>query len=703
MPARADAAIEASKGHARMHRNTFRTASRLGLALTLVSTAVAGAVAHATSAPLHSYTADEFGRYAPRTALDMLRQVPGFVIREAEQERGLGQASGNVLLNGQRISGKGNDVLSELGRVPASTVLRIELLDAATLDIPGLSGQVANVVVQARGLSGQWAWRPEFRSYYTDPLLTRGEASVSSQRGAIEYTLGLNNSAGNSGAGGPTWIYNADNSLRETRDDTWTGKYNAPRLSARLSRALAGGNTSNLNASYQRVHYDYVETGRRTGPGLPDRSREVAVSERGYSHELGGDHSFALGVGALKLIGLHRAAHRPVEEQVRVRRDDGSAPDTGSRFAREADEREAIARGEYRWKAAGGDWQISAEGAFNSLDADTGLWLLEADGSFQPRPLPGASDSVKEDRYELIGSYGRPVATGLTLQLAAGAEHSVLRQTGGDGQSRSFLRPKGQLSLAWTPNASFDLNARLQRRVGQLNFYDFLATVNLTDDRANSGNPDLVPPQSWELEMEANRKLGAWGSTSVRVYTHRIDDIVDIVPIGDTGQSPGNIDRATRQGAEWKGSIKLDPIGWGGARVDARWWLQDSRVRDPLTGENRRIGNSLIRFAQLTLRHDVAGTDWAWGSSGNHELNSRDVRLTEEGRRWEGPVWANVFIEHKNIAGLTVRATAGNQLDAMSMWDRTVHTGRRDSAIDYYERRDRRIGPVFSFVVSGKF
>ena len=43
-------------------------------------------------------------------------------------------------------------------------------------------------------------------------------------------------------------------------------------------------------------------------------------------------------------------------------------PDTGSRFLNVADTQERIARAEYRWKWGKGDWQISAEGAFNSLD-----------------------------------------------------------------------------------------------------------------------------------------------------------------------------------------------------------------------------------------------------------------------------------------------------------------------------------------------
>src|SRR5688500_6127305 len=44
------------------------------------------------------YTPADFARFAPKTALDMLNQVPGFSIRgEDTASRGLGQASGNVL------------------------------------------------------------------------------------------------------------------------------------------------------------------------------------------------------------------------------------------------------------------------------------------------------------------------------------------------------------------------------------------------------------------------------------------------------------------------------------------------------------------------------------------------------------------------------------------------------------------------------
>lgn len=186
--------------------------------------------------------------------------------------------------------------------------------------------------------------------------------------------------------------------------------------------------------------------------------------------------------------------------------------------------------------------------------------MLGADGSYAPVPLPGGSAVVEEDRYEVMGTNGRTLSPALSMQLSLGGEHSRMEQVGDGGPARAFRRPKGLVPFAWQPASGFDVNAKLQRRVGQLNFYDFLASVDLNDEQTFAGNPELVPPQTWELELEASRTLGVWGSTALRLYMQRIDDTVDIVPIGAVGGSPGNIDRATRHGAEWKHTLLLDPI-----------------------------------------------------------------------------------------------------------------------------------------------
>src|SRR5688500_2608458 len=208
-------------------------------AVAVILTLIAGpgtvAQTNSSAATGRTYVPADFAQFAPRSAYDMLTRVPGFSIREEDlTERGLGQARGNVLINSQRISAKSNDVLTELSRIPAQNVQRIEIVDAATLDVPGLTGQVANVIVRSTGISGQWAYRPEFRSFYTDPLFTRFEVSVSGTKGPVQYTLGLDNRGNRSGAGGPTWIYDPAGVLVEERDEEGRGKADPPRFSGRL-------------------------------------------------------------------------------------------------------------------------------------------------------------------------------------------------------------------------------------------------------------------------------------------------------------------------------------------------------------------------------------------------------------------------------------------------------------------------------------
>ena len=655
-------------------------------------------------APIASrtYTPQDFARFAPRTALDMLRQVPGFVIREAVVERGLGQATGNVLLNGQRLSGRSEDVTVQLGRIPAGNVVQIEIVDGATLDIPGLSGQVANVTVRAGGLSGQFSWRPEFRTNFADPLLSRFEVSVSGTEGPVEYTLGIENQASRSAAGGPTLIFNADGSLRETRQDIWTGNFDQPRASARFVIDGPGSSVGNLNMIYREYWYDYVENGLRTRVGELPRERDVLTQEDGHNYEIGGDFEFALGGGRLKLIGLQRYDHTVLSSGVRTMFAD-ARPDQGDLFLRDSDELERIARAEYRWNAGGGDFQISGEAAFNSLDIFSELFVLDPDGSFRELDFPSGTARVEEARYEGIASYSRRLSPKLTMQLSAGGEYSQITQAGAGGITRTFFRPKGQLTAAWSPDPNTTINLRLQRRVGQLNFFDFIASVNLEVDRENEANPNLVPPQSWEAEVETVLRMGAWGQSTLRTYAHLIEDIVDTVPIGATGEGVGNIDSARRFGADWRTTFNFDPIGWRGARLDLRFLVQHTEVEDPLLHVIRPISNTTQKFFEGIFRYDIPESDWALGGAASFQEVSWDYRLSEVGYQTEGPVFASVYVEHKDVFGLTVRATAGNILDARSTWDRFVFTGRRDGPLDFRERRDRLIGPIFSFQIRGRF
>ena len=219
--------------------------------------------------------------------------------------------------------------------------------------------------------------------------------------------------------------------------------------------------------------------------------------------------------------------------------------------------------------------------------------------------FPEGTGKVTEVRYEALGTLSRPLTPNLDLQFAAGAEISMLDRVPDDQPARNFFRPKGSLTLGSRPAKNWDVSLKLRRRVGQISFYDFLAQPQLSSDRENAGNPDLVPPQSWEAETEFAHDLGKWGKTRLNFHYYRVTDIVDVIPIGEDGQGIGNLPRADRAGAESTSTINFDPIGWTGAKVDINAGFEWSRVRDPLTGQKRPITGNYDRWGsiQVQARH----------------------------------------------------------------------------------------------------
>ena len=181
---------------------------------------VAAPVAPAPTPGAQAFDPDYFIQFAPRNALDMVERIPGFTISGGNNQgqRGLGQATQNVIVNGDRLSSKSESVQDQLRRIPASDVLRIEIVDGNATGIPGLTGQVANVIYTSSGASGQFRWTTGFRPHNTEARLFRGEASLSGSSGALDYTVSLTNDNDRFGADGPIIISDGSGDLIERQD-----------------------------------------------------------------------------------------------------------------------------------------------------------------------------------------------------------------------------------------------------------------------------------------------------------------------------------------------------------------------------------------------------------------------------------------------------------------------------------------------------
>ncbi|NIN36774.1 MAG: TonB-dependent receptor, partial [Gammaproteobacteria bacterium] len=85
------------------------------------------------------------------------------------------------------------------------------------------------------------------------------------------------------------------------------------------------------------------------------------------------------------------------------------------------------------------------------------------------------------------------------------------------------------------------------------------------------------------------------------VFYHWISDVLDLIPITDDFEAPGNIGKGRRWGLELESTIPLDAIGLNGAKLDFTALFQDTKVTDPVTGVKRRLSGQGGANAYRTL------------------------------------------------------------------------------------------------------
>lgn len=659
------------------------------------------------------FTIEDFERFAPRSALDMVSQIPGFSISDSDGQRGFGQAQENVLINGQRISSKSTSASDALARIPVTSVERIEIVEGASLDIPGLSGQVANVIAKANGISGTWAYRQRYRENLP-PVYDWVELSVNGQAGTLGWSLGLETEPNRGASAGRESIFEnftgSTGELVRYREEEFTFIADSLGLNGGLNWTPANGHIANLNAEYNLWEPDERET---SSEFLPDgkllRETVFLFKENEWNSEISGDYELGFGPGRLKLIGLQRNEHSPTRAKFFGSNVDGT--ETVNRiFDRTVDESESILRGEYNLSGPNNsDWQFSLEGAFNTLESEAQRFSSDSFDSIVP--LETRPDvRVEEKRAEAFVTHGRQLAPNVRLQVSLGAEQSEIMSDGARSQTRTFTRPKGSAALTWTVSDKTTINTSLERQVGQLNFFDFIDNVDLNQGDDQTGNVDIVPDQRWRLGVEVEHDFGSWGAFTAELFGEQIDDLIDQVPIFDQsnppqpiGEGPGNLDTASRVGFEVEGTLRLDNFGWTGAQIEYEAFMQDTFLDDPLTGETRDFNDATIYFYEFNFRHDIPKTNWAWGL--NYERFDEAPTFRLDARRYfhqpQGFAWG--FIEHKDIFGMTGTVFYGNILDSDDDFQRIEYDPDRTGVIDRIETRSRNFGGILTLRLQGSF
>ena len=685
-----------------------------GLSLLALSAAIASpALAQEAEPPLAgpteasrttSYDSAFFAASAPQTALDIARLVPGFALDLGDVEvRGFAQAAGNVVINGSRPSSKSESLTSVLRNIPARQVVRVEVGPG---DLYGAEyatrSQVLNVILSSvSGIDGNAT--ASIRRLYTGRIVPDASISAIIRRG--DHSVNL--SAGTSN------ILNLEEGT-DTQTDAETGeflelrrKHNSyrdfnPFISANWAYEQASDKSIHVNGRWSPGSFYLTQRNHVTPAIGPERDDDLLQDFKSPVYEIGGDITRPLAGGAVKLVGLANRQQRDNwDERYRFRSEGGIDVLGGFEQLQDAQRNESILRLTWsRSNLAGFSVETGTEFALNTLDQHVQLFEFLEGGEPVQINLPVDEARVKEKRAEPFINIGRQLSSSIRLDGGITYEYSKISVRGDVNLDRAPLKFwKPSLTLDWKGGKGWHGQLSAKRVVAQLNFYDFISSAELSTDRINGGNPDLVPQQTWQFRGMAEHPILGDGVAKLDVGYDLVNDLQDRVLICDPEDesacfdAPGNLGTGKRYFATLTLDAPLAKIGLKGVRVKFDGTLQHTRVEDPISGEQRNWSDFFPDWQwNLDFRHDL--DKFSYGFTVQDRDRFTFFRTDEFDSNFNGGPYGTAFIEYRPRNGTTITFDLDNAFDTSGNRNRLLFRPNRanpEVVINEFRERNRHL------------
>jgi len=582
----------------------------------------------ATDGRITPYAADFFAEFRPVSALDMIYRIPGFQFDGGTSARGMAGTAGNVLIDGERPPTRSDTLYSILARIPASQVLRIELVrgGAGGIDMQG-KAVVANVIRKPdAGVSGAVSVGTNLVN--TGDLQPNLYLQVQQQRGgrSLEGSLQLYHGPG------------AQNGyrIRTAPDGTVllralsTGDYLFDQAEATgvYEGPLAGGRLrANGLVSYNSSDYAFTDL-----LVIPFGREDSVSRDEQWKGEMALRWTRSLPRGAtLELVSSQQLIHATSDGRY-------DTPDFTSQSLSGEDKGESIVNGSVKFAALNtpiGAWtfETGSEAALNWVESDTAYRFNDS-----PLLLPGDDTRVEELRSESFITGVWAARPNLSLETTLRYEASRITATGSAGEGEttlSFLKPR--LNLGWTPKPGHQWNFKAERNAEQLSFGAFQASASFSTGVFGRGNPDIRPAQAWLAQARYEHVYDKRGAFTAELTHEWIDDvlgavIVTEIPPGETDPVTFTITRnvgdATRDTLKLTNRLPLDRFGWTGGMFNASATWRRSQTRDPITFEDRRLSNEQPFLWSLSLSRNLTAqrVSWTLGASSGGDARSYGAR-----------------------------------------------------------------------------
>ena len=650
-----------------------------------------------------SYDAAFFAPFAPRSALDIARRVPGFALEQGNSDiRGFAGAAGNVLFNGARPSSKAESLETLLARIPARRIVRVELGPGSLYgsEYSGKS-QVLNVILSAdSGIDGTVT--ASARRRFTGLIVPNLSGSALLKRGNSSFGI----SAG-------TDRQDTLDEGTDTLTDPFTGELfefrrkknhyrpRNPFISANYALESAPDEAIHLNARFQKQTEDFIQTNRVFPVGGPERDDRLYMLAASPGFELGGDISRPLAGGVVKLVGLTNRRHRETLDTSLFRIDEVVVG--GNEQGTESQRNETIGRLNWTRNAlAGFTFEAGAEVALNTLDYALDLFILGPDGARDRLDLPIDNATVREVRGETYVKAGRGLAKNLRLDAGLNYEVSRLKVRGDADADRSLNFFKPSVTLDWKPGRGWHSQLTVRRTVAQLDFFDFISVAELSNSRVNGGNANLIPQRAWEVRATVDHPLFGTGLVKLDAGYDRISLLQDRILV-DGFDAPGNIGTGTRAFASLATDAPLDRLGIKGGRLKLNGQVQRTRVEDPISGETRGFTGYFPEWEwSAEFRRDAGCL--AYGMTVSDRDRITFFRTNEFDVNYNGGIYGQAFVEYRPSARTTVTLDIDNLFNTKSFRNRLLFKPDRTSIVPAVnELRERNAHPNFTLSLKRTF
>ncbi len=616
-----------------------------------------------------------FAAMQPQTAYDMINRIPGFVFDSGDTARGFAGTASNVLIDGARPASKSDTADSILSRIPASDVERIELIRGGAPGIDMHGRTVMANVIRKKGDETQITVSVQDNLFLNDGHTIPGGSIIFSKRfgeRTIEAQLSRYSSLDDSVGDGT--ITTIPSSGGQTIQNARTaGHGGGVGLMTNYKGPELGGNFS---ANF-KLEETYFNNG--LSYGLPP-TLVVNDHQRGRDGELGVNYERKFGKFDLELIGLQHL-ERDTATETQIQTGDNAF------FHQNLLSGESIGRVVLHYQAHPNlTFEGGGEAVYNFLDGNE--YFTDNGAAIT---LPSSDVTVKETRGEVFGQMDWKITPKLKLEAGARFEYSKISEDGDAHSERSFFYPKPRLLLTWDPWTDTQVRLRFERKLGQLNFSNFVSSVDLAGAGVKGGNPELRPDDHWQYEAAIEQRFWGKGSIVITALHEQISDVSDYIPIAGTIpliDGPGNIGSGTSDQLDIEGTFPLDRFGIPGGQFKSTTIWRTSSVTDPVTHQDRRI--TAQRPDQIQFEYDQDVPQWKSTFSLVWFKGWRETyyRLGEIDRFHIGDQYMQAEWDYTPMKGLKISTQIDNLLPFKFYRHRTVWDGvRNGSPVDFDDYR----------------